>query len=129
MRKRLASTNGKFYLEACATGGKRESYGIARNAIYSNLAPPFLQIHSMTRSTDDKTSTCGSCSYWQHDPTADGIHPTRLGWCNWISVPGWVLKKIGNAEDTRKMREDAGQDCWLHTKRDANDSSAPQPGE
>lgn len=74
----------------------------------------------MTRAFDDKTSTCGSCSYWEHNQSADGLHPTRLGWCNWVSVPAWVdrLSKQPLSADHRKMREDGGKECWLHTKRE-----------
>lgn len=74
----------------------------------------------MTRAYDDKTSTCGSCSYWSHDKGADGLHPTRLGYCGWWSVPAWVDKHIKKRTDEHtKMREDEGLACWQHTKRDA----------
>jgi hypothetical protein len=71
----------------------------------------------MTRAISDTTSTCGSCSYWSHEPKADGLHATRLGYCQWISVPAWVHKCVKAELHHQKMREDDGSDCWLHTKR------------
>jgi hypothetical protein len=79
----------------------------------------------MARDFSDKTSTCGSCIYWTHRPEADGIHATRLGVCNWHTLPAWAYKpykKLPIDEGWRKMREDDGNDpnnpCWCHTKRE-----------
>lgn len=75
----------------------------------------------MTRAIDDATSRCGTCRYWTHDPTADGIHPTRLGHCNYLSIPGWAQKALPKNFSTR-MREDGGETCWLHDMRPAQNS-------
>ena len=71
----------------------------------------------MPRAMDDKTSTCGSCAYWNHHAESDGIHPTPLGECGWWSLPVWTRQYIPIKPSTR-MRADDGLDCWLHTKRE-----------
>lgn len=72
----------------------------------------------MARELNDTTSTCGSCAYWEHDKSADGIHPFRVGYCQWTSVPAWVDKRIKNrSPEHQKMLECDGATCWLHTKR------------
>lgn len=66
----------------------------------------------MTRAFDDKTSTCGSCIYFEAD-APDGGPPD--GHCNWLSLPAYVYKNV--REFNTHMRADAGKDCWLHMKR------------
>jgi hypothetical protein len=85
-----------------------------------------MEDQSMARNFNDTTSTCGSCTYWSHIPEADGIHATRLGYCQWHTLPAWAYKpykKLPISDDMRKMREDGGNDpgnpCWCHTKREA----------
>jgi hypothetical protein len=76
---------------------------------------PQRSAEEMTRAFDDKTSTCGSCSYWEHDKSAGDI--PRTGWCQYASVPAWVWKHLKPADSLRKMQEGDGLECWQHTKR------------
>lgn len=71
----------------------------------------------MVRAYDDRTSTCSTCTYWQHAPKWDGAGPARQGYCGWSSVPAWVHKHLVCRDDTRLMYETEGKDCWQHTKR------------
>ena len=80
----------------------------------------------MTRAYDDKTSTCGTCVYWQRDSVQAERPSVDTGHCNWISVPGWLTKphaplEHGIMPHMTRMLEDGGANCWLHKTREQHD--------
>lgn len=71
----------------------------------------------MTRAIDDKTSTCGTCSYFAADAPDCGVPD---GHCQWLSLPAYIQRQHPGITFTTYMYATDGKDCWLHTKRTAD---------